>query len=84
MKGWRLTLGGKSPEVATFTDADWGSSHDDRRSIGAYIINIGDGAVSWKSKKQSCVTLSSMEAEYMALCQASKELVWMTDGGPRR
>ena len=78
-KQWRLTLGGKTPEVVAFTDADWGSHRDDRRSIGAYLIKIGDGAVSWKSKKQSCVALSSTEVEYMALCQASKESVWMMD-----
>ena len=78
-KAWHLTLGGKTPQVAAYTDADWGSHSDDRRSIGAYIIKIGDGAVSWKSKKQICVALSSTEAEYMALCQASKESVWMTD-----
>ena len=35
--------------------------------------------MSWKLKKQTCVTLSSTEAEYMALCQASKEAVWMGD-----
>ena len=75
----RLNLGGKSPGIAAFTDADWRSNRDDRRSIGAYIVKIGDGAVSWKSKKQSCVALSSTEAEYMALCQASKEAVWMVD-----
>ena len=67
MKGWHLTLGGKSPEVTAFTDADWGSSCDDRRLIGAYIIKIGDGAVSWKSKKQSCIALSSTEVEYGTL-----------------
>ena len=67
-KAWRLTLGEKTPQVAAYTDADWGSHSDDRRSIGAYIIKIGDGAVSWKLKKQTCVALSSTEAEYMALC----------------
>ena len=74
-KNRRLKLGGKSPGIAAFTDADWGSNRDDRRSIRAYIVNVGDGAVSWKSKGQSCVALSSTEAEYMTLCQASKESV---------
>jgi hypothetical protein len=78
-KMWRLKLGGKTPEIATFTDADWGSHRDDRHSVGAYLVKIGDGAVSWKSKQQTCVALSSTEAEYMALCQASKEAVWMVD-----
>ena len=76
-KQWRLTLGGKSPQIAVFicTDADWGSHRDDRRSIGAYTIKIGDGVVSLKSKKQPCVTLSSTEAECNALCQAWQESV---------
>ena len=69
----RLTLGGKPPQIAVFTDADWGSHRDDRRSIGAYPIKIGDEVVSLRSKKQPYVAPSSTEAEYMALCQASKE-----------
>ena len=72
----RLKLGGKSPGIAAFTDAaftdaDWGSNRDDRRSIGAYIVKIGDWTVSWKCKKQSCVAVSSTEAESKALSQAS-------------
>ena len=58
---------------------DWGSDQDDHQSIGAYIVKIGDSAVSWKSKKQSCIALSSTEAKYMALCQAAKESVWMVN-----
>ena len=65
--GWRLTLGGTTPQVAAFADADWDSHRDDRRSFGAYVIKVGDGVVSWKSKKQSYVALSSTEAEYMEL-----------------
>ena len=38
-KQWRLTLGGRPPEIAAFTDADWGSHRDDRRSIGEYTIS---------------------------------------------
>ena len=79
MRGWRLTLGGKKSQIAAYTDADWGSHPDDRRSVGAYVVKIGDGVVTWKSKKQSCVGLSSTEAENMAICQASKEAVWMVD-----
>ena len=78
-KQWRLTLGDGTSQLAVFTNADWGSHRDDRRSVGAYLIKIGDGVVSRKSKKQSCVALSSTEAEYMALCQASKDSVWMAD-----
>ncbi len=76
--GWRLQLGGHQPEVAGYTDADWGNNHDDRRSIGAYIVKIGGGAVSWKANKQTCVALSSTEVEYVALCQG-REGIGMDD-----
>jgi len=78
-KGWRLVLGGEPAEVVGFMDADWGSDHDDRHSVGAFLFKIGGGAVSWKTKKQGCVALSSTEAEYMALCQSAKESVWLEE-----
>ena len=59
-----------------FTDADWGGS-DDRRSIGGYTFLLNGSAISWNSKKQSTVALSSTEAEYMALTQAVKESIWL-------
>jgi hypothetical protein len=52
---------------------------DDRRSIGAHVVKTGDGIVTWKSKTQSCVALSSTEVEYIALCHPSKEAVWIVD-----
>ena len=70
-RGWHLMLGGNQLEVSAYTEADWGNDRDDRHSIGAYIIKVSGGAVSWKSKKHTCVTLSSTEAEYVALCQAA-------------
>jgi hypothetical protein len=76
-RSWRLSLGGADPSFCAYTDADWGGDRDDRRSIGAYMVKIGCGTVSWKSKKQGCVALSSTEAEYMALCQVAKEAEWM-------
>ena len=78
MKTCTLNLGGTIPDIAGFSDSDWGGARDDRKSIGAYVFRIGDGAVSWKSKKQNSVALSSVEAEYMAMCQAAKEAVWLT------
>ena len=44
-RGWHLTLGGNQLEVSAYTEADWGNNHDDRHSIGAYIIKVGGGAV---------------------------------------
>jgi hypothetical protein len=79
MRRWCLTLGGKPPQIAGFTDVDWGSDCDNQWSISMYIIKISSGTVSWKSKKQLCVALSLTEAEYMALCWTAKELVWMVN-----
>jgi len=59
-----------------FTDADWGSG-EDRQSIGGFAFVLGGAAISWISKKQSTVALSSTEAEYMALTQAVKESIWL-------
>jgi hypothetical protein len=49
----------------------------DRHSISGYAFYIGNGAVSWSSKKQPIVTLSSTESEYVALTHAAKELIWL-------
>lgn len=54
-------------------DADWASNHLDRRSYTGYVFKIGAAAVSWESKKQRTVALSSTEAEYMALSDGAKE-----------
>ena len=77
-KQWTLNLGGRVADIAGYTDSDWGADRDDRKSTGAYVFRIGDGVISWKTKKQSSVALSSVEAEYMAMCQAAKEAVWLT------
>jgi len=55
-----------------YTDADWGAG-EDRKSIGGYAFMINGGAVSWASRKQASIALSSTEAEYMALTQGVKE-----------
>ena len=59
-----------------YTDADWGSG-EDRRSIGGYAFILNGAAISWNSKKQATVALSSTEAEYVALTQAVKESLWL-------
>ena len=59
-----------------YCDADWASNIDDRRSITGYVFMLCGGAVSWQTKKQPTVALSSVEAEYMAATQATKEAIW--------
>ncbi len=60
-----------------FTDADWAGSPSDRKSTSGGIFNLGSIAVSWYSKKQRSVALSSVEVEYMAASQAACEAIWM-------
>eukprot|EP00253_Pinus_taeda_P013516 PITA_13516 len=60
-----------------FTDADWAGSPSDRKSTLGVIFNLASAAVSWYSRKQRSVALSSTEAEYMAASQAACEAIWM-------
>ena len=63
--------------ILGYTDADWGSCVVDRRSYTGYCFLLGRSAISWDSKKQRTVALSTTEAEYMALAEASKEAVYL-------
>ena len=60
-----------------FSDADWGNNPDSRHSITGYVSTFAGGAITWNSKKQPTVALSSMEAEYMALSSATREALWL-------
>ena len=62
-----------------YSDSDWGSSEDDRRSTTGYVFMLNpDGPpISWKSKKQPTVALSSCEAEYMALAASVQETMFL-------
>ena len=64
-------------ELAGYCDSDWAGNPDDRRSTSGYAFNIGTGVVSWTSKKQLIVFLSSIEVEYKALCNATCEAIWL-------
>eukprot|EP00253_Pinus_taeda_P022564 PITA_22564 len=64
-------------DIHGFVDANWAEDLDQRRSTSGYVFNLFGGAVSWMSKKQYVVALSTTEAEYMAATHASKEAVWL-------
>jgi len=67
-----------STELFTsYSDADHGGAKDSGRSTGSYLLKVGTGAVSWSSKLQPVVALSTTEAEYIAAVEAGKEMVWM-------
>jgi hypothetical protein len=66
-----------SRECIGFSDADWAGDLDNRRSTSGYLFQISGGPVSWRSKKQSSVALSTAEAEYVALASSAQEAIWM-------
>ena len=61
--------------IECFSDADWTGSKIDRRSTTGYCVFIGENLVSWKSKKQNVVSLSSAGSEYRAMAQSTCELI---------
>ena len=63
--------------VTAYSDADWGGDLDDRKSTTGYVMFINDNPVSWNSKKQQTVALSSAESEYMAISECMKEMLWL-------
>lgn len=58
-------------------DADWAGDKDTCRSTTGYVFIIAGGALSWRSKLQPTVALSSTEAEYRAITEAGQELIWL-------
>jgi hypothetical protein len=64
-------------QLTAYADADWANCKDSRRSQGGYIVKVGGNLVFARSMKQRIVTLSSMEAEFVAAAECAKEVVWM-------
>jgi hypothetical protein len=64
--------------MTMYTNSDWAGDRESRRSISGYIIFLMDCPVLWKSKQQVSVTLSNMEAEYVALSEAGKEIKFIS------
>jgi hypothetical protein len=72
-----LCYGGSEFTVRGYVDSDFAGDLEKRKSTTGYVFIIAGGAVSWVSKLQTVVALSTTEAEYMAATQACKEAIWM-------
>ena len=62
-----------------YTDASWIANLGDNLSTTGWVFTLGGGAVSWGSKKQTCISHSTMEAEFIALAATGKEAEWLRD-----
>ncbi|MCO5566647.1 hypothetical protein L7F22_020324 [Adiantum nelumboides] len=69
---------GKGPfELKGFCDSDMAGDVDTRKSTSGYVFTLAGGAVSWCSRLQKIVALSTTEAEYISATEASKEAIWL-------
>ncbi|XP_074299655.1 secreted RxLR effector protein 161-like [Silene latifolia] len=64
-------------KLVGFTDSDWAGCIDDRKSTSGNIFSLGSGAITWSSKKQETIALSSSEAEYIAATTAARQALWL-------
>ena len=76
MRDCWLTFGGKNTEIIAYTNADY-MQQSDHYSISGYCLQFGAGVISWSSKNQNIVTLSSMESEYVGHTHTVKEIMWI-------
>ncbi|GKA59732.1 retrovirus-related pol polyprotein from transposon TNT 1-94 [Tanacetum coccineum] len=65
------------PMLVGYTDLDLAGNKDNMKSTSGYLMTFAGGAVSWQSRLQKCVALSTTEAEYVAATEACKELLWL-------
>lgn len=78
-ENYELKLGQQDRDLTLvgFSDADWAGDTTDRKSTSGFAYQLGGATVSWGSRKQCCVSTSTMEAEYIALSEAGQEAVWL-------
>jgi hypothetical protein len=60
-----------------FTNSDWAGSAEDKKSTSGMCFSLGSAMISWGSRKQKFVALNTVEAEYMASCEACTEAIWL-------
>ena len=68
---------GSSYEIRGYTDADYAGCLETRTSRSGFIFQLNGGPISWSSQRQSIVSLSTAEAEYIALAHGTKEAIWL-------
>ena len=74
---YSLCYQGKDLLLRGYTDADWAGDVDERKSTSGFVFLLGNSAISWSSKKQTCVASSTMESEFIAFSSTVQEGVWL-------
>nr|GEX69906.1 zinc finger, CCHC-type [Tanacetum cinerariifolium] len=72
-----LTYSGNPFVIECYSDASWINNMEDHSSTSGWVFLLGRGAISWASKKQTCITSSTIESEFVALATASNEAEWL-------
>lgn len=73
----RLSSTKHKDDFYAYSDANWAEDREDRKSNSGYYCSINGGAISWSCRKQSIVATSSTEAEFVALSETCREVVWL-------
>ena len=76
-RDYMLVYSSGSLETISYTDSDFQGDIDSRKSTSGYVFTLNDGAICWRSVKQTCVADSTIEAKYVATFEAMKEALWM-------
>lgn len=77
-KHYKLSLPCHKINLITYTDADFASNPDDRTSMGGQLLMLDKAPITWRAFKQNSVCLSTMESQFVALTEATKELFWFS------
>jgi len=67
----------KDLRLFNYSNADWEGDVDQSKSILGYAFLLNDSAILWRSKKQSCIALSTMKTEYVACSATTQDVVWL-------
>lgn len=75
-KNLKLNLKCNSGKIIAYSDADFAANRDDRTSMGGQFILLDSSPIMWRTFKHKCVSLSTMEAEFISMTETVKEVLW--------